>query len=388
MKISELGLAGAIAGTEVFPIVQGGVTKKVSITDALAGAGGGVTELNGLTGALAITSTDNSVTITPSVDTIDLSVAGGGGGVNPTDTFIPYNKQGTFDDSFLQNDFAGSILKTIYLGNLNGLYLDFPNADYYIGIGASFPLHIAGDTTVIIDSNTNGLLINPGNVFLKTSNYGFFGSEILAFIGESSFSFNIEKDTLNSNQKIYSKYGGAEIGLVLNFLDNKYILTDNAIESGIKNDGNSVFYTALVADGVTDGIRIDIPGNRYNFGSLVGQFDVQVDAGNKTIKIGDYVGAGQANQFILDELTGDILLKASNSITLYKGNAGVILNGGTSLLCDPDGNGNANYFGLDDTNERLTSSANLLTSSSGSASGQHLKINVAGTDYVIELKNP
>lgn len=40
MKISELPLAGAIAGTEVFPIVQGGETRKVSIADALAGAGG------------------------------------------------------------------------------------------------------------------------------------------------------------------------------------------------------------------------------------------------------------------------------------------------------------------------------------------------------------
>lgn len=36
MKISELEIAGTIAGTEVLPIVQDGVTKKVSIADATA----------------------------------------------------------------------------------------------------------------------------------------------------------------------------------------------------------------------------------------------------------------------------------------------------------------------------------------------------------------
>jgi hypothetical protein len=35
MKISELTTAGAIVGTEVLPIVQGGVTKKVSISNVI-----------------------------------------------------------------------------------------------------------------------------------------------------------------------------------------------------------------------------------------------------------------------------------------------------------------------------------------------------------------
>ena len=49
---------------------------------------------------------------------------------------------------------------------------------------------------------------------------------------------------------------------------------------------------------------------------------------------------------------------------------------------------NGTTFGIDDYNQYLTASANLLVGTSGSVSGQHLKINVGGTDYVIELKNP
>ena len=37
---------------------------------------------------------------------------GTGGGTNPTDTYIPYNNAGTFDDSYLVNDTASSILNT------------------------------------------------------------------------------------------------------------------------------------------------------------------------------------------------------------------------------------------------------------------------------------
>lgn len=44
-----------------------------------SGSSGGVTSLNSETGAIDITSIDNSVTITPSGQTIDLSVSGGGG---------------------------------------------------------------------------------------------------------------------------------------------------------------------------------------------------------------------------------------------------------------------------------------------------------------------
>jgi hypothetical protein len=340
MKISELGLAGAIAGTEVFPIVQGGVTKKVSITDALAGAGGGVTELNGLTGALSITSTDNSVTITPSVDTIDLSVAGGGGGVNPTSTYIPYNNAGTFADSIISYD--NGLLITSLSGTNLGFYLDLGNSFYkFGGIDSSY----ASGAHIYIDDNV-GLI----KTIINDTDLGF--------------------------------YFDSTIGTY------KYVITDNTIEAGIKNDGNSVFYTALVADGVTDGIRIDIPGNRYNFGSLVGQFDVQVDAVNKSIKLGDYIQQGNGTYFELDEQSANISFFAGNIITIYGASSGIRMETNITKIGDNDFANNGTTFGVDDNNRTLIGSNGLLRSTSGSASGQHLKINIGGTDYVIELKNP
>ena len=55
---------------------------------------------------------------------------------------------------------------------------------------------------------------------------------------------------------------------------------------------------------------------------------------------------------------------------------------------DNNGNGNTTTFGVNDSSQKLVASTNLLVGSSGSASGQHLKIKVGTTDYVIELKNP
>jgi hypothetical protein len=376
MKISELGLAGAIAGTEVFPIVQGGVTKKVSITDALAGAGGGVTELNGLTGALSITSTDNSVTITPSVDTIDLSVAGGSGGVNPTSTYIPYNNAGTFDDSFLINDTVQNQLRTDVLKG--GFLLDFNTNVYYFGDFRNilngrnylsfegdnrlFNITLDGDVVTQFAKDTNDYVlgsISTGN-YMQLSGSGQYGNlyvNSLAFLS-------------------YNQVNGA-VGI-----------NNGAIEAGIKNDGNFVFYTALVADGTIDGIRIDIPGNRYNFGSLVGQFDMQVDAGNKVIKMGDYIQQGNGTYFELDEQSANISFFAGNIITIYGASSGIRMETNITKIGDNDFASNGTTFGVDDNNRTLIGSNGLLRSTSGSASGQHLKINIGGTDYVIELKNP
>lgn len=63
----------------------------------------------------------------------DWNTFNGKANVNPTSTFIPYNDAGTFEDSYLINDTASSILKTNYSGTDKGIYLDFANNEYYLG---------------------------------------------------------------------------------------------------------------------------------------------------------------------------------------------------------------------------------------------------------------
>lgn len=91
MKISELTLAGAIAGTEVFPIVQAGETRKVSIADALAGAGsvptlqqvlnsGNSANTNGGSDSIVLINDGNPTTTT--LNSTSLNISDGGNSDN------------------------------------------------------------------------------------------------------------------------------------------------------------------------------------------------------------------------------------------------------------------------------------------------------------------
>ena len=57
----------------------------------------------------------------------------GGGAVNPTNLFIPYNNAGDFADSFLKCDIANNILYSSYTGSQLGLYIDFFNKAVFLG---------------------------------------------------------------------------------------------------------------------------------------------------------------------------------------------------------------------------------------------------------------
>jgi len=72
-----------VAGNTIAPLANyvNNDTSIFSLNGSGGGGGGGVTSLNALSGALSLTSVDNSITIVPSGSTIDLSAVGGGGGV-------------------------------------------------------------------------------------------------------------------------------------------------------------------------------------------------------------------------------------------------------------------------------------------------------------------
>ena len=108
IKISELTSGSALSGTEVVPIVQSGATVKVT--------------------------------------TQDIADLGGGGGTNPTSTYIPYNDGGAFVDSGFSYNGPALNEKSILVhndGSNDRMTLDSFNGIYSFGSAQG----ISGATT-------------------------------------------------------------------------------------------------------------------------------------------------------------------------------------------------------------------------------------------------
>lgn len=199
-------------------------------------------------------------------------------------------------------------------------------------------------------------------------------------VWEDSFLVN---DTTNSILK--SVYGGNNLGFIIdfnsgniNFGDVDYNINGNILGFDFNNSSLQMFHNAQNV-----GIRIDIAdvklGDMSNFNSTM------------------YLNISDNNSTISSNFQGnDIGLKLDFGNLIYKfgavnsGICGLIADDNTRQVYfgDVTNNGNGTSFGVSDNMQKLIASANLLTGSSGSVSGQHLKINVGGNDYVIELKNP
>jgi hypothetical protein len=174
--------------------------------------------------------------------------------------------------------------------------------------------------------------------------------------------------SLVDNQSYFSNSNGIPYGLIIDFAAEVTTLGDFSITNNGTSiqidDANSII--SAVKNTIQNGLKLDFVNDNYYFGDFY-----------------------NLNNFLnINNLIGDTLIKALHNITLYQYSAGLILQNGQSILCDPDGNGNSSYFGLDDTNERLTASSNLISATAGGNSGQHLKINIGGNNYKITLLNP
>jgi len=169
IKISELTSGSALSGTEVVPIVQSGATVKVT--------------------------------------TQDIADLGGGGGTNPTSTYIPYNDGGAFVDSGFSYTGPLGLEKTLLehsdgLGSTT-LQLNSFNLEYSLGnanattISASSGIAINGNFGEAIigcgmSSPTNGVFrasSASNNVWVGTYGeswgVGFHGNSGTMFLGSS-----------------------------------------------------------------------------------------------------------------------------------------------------------------------------------------------------------
>ena len=98
--------------------------------------------------------------------------------------------------------------------------------------------------------------------------------------------------------------------------------------------------------------------------------------------LGDYNGNYNNTRQIIDDTLQNIQLITTNAC-LELDTTTTITRFGDLLNIQ-----NGNYFGLDDTNNKLIGSTNLLSGTSSGNSGQHIKINIGGTDYKIRLELP
>ena len=134
-----------------------------------------------------------------------------------------------------------------------------------------------------------------------------------------------------------------------------------------------------------------------------GSAGVYINYGNTTI--GDSFGGGFGTKLQVQD-TNKIISSFYQTIELglkldfvndiyYLGSTGtsgvtsvIVNNASQRVQIGANFGGNSSIFGIDDNHQTLFVSSNLLIGTSGSSSGLHLKINVDGNDYVIELKNP
>jgi hypothetical protein len=356
-------------------------------------------------------------------------------GTNPTSLFIPYNNAGIFGDSFLENDAANDILKTVYSASDIGLKLDFANALYSFG---------TNDNKIVIDINTGFL-----DIFYNTNQSTFRTEGVgTVLIGDID---NIQSGTSifinDTSQSIFSRHGGNVIGLNLDFANNEYIFgNDNgfsspfnylyieptyaeiAIGSGFGlnfniggiarraifgdpsgnynstqlylDDTNQIIKTSTQGNDI--GLKLDFANNIFQLGDFTFPFGVTVDFNNQFVSIGDYQAGGNGTAIVCDNTTAVVKtvyntadkglnLDFANSVywigDVINGNMGFICEAGESKIGDYNGSGNGTVLGVSDSTEQIIASSNLSAPSAGSSSGQFLKIKVGGVDYKIALLN-
>lgn len=241
--------------------------------------------------------------------------ASGGGGttINPTNNFIPVRSNATtFIDSLLFG--LSDVIKTRYLGNDNGLLVDFGQGAYFLGDFNQTQL----GSCVQVDATSGGISLNVD----FTTN---------------TFFFNLT----NYNKTIQSYFNGY-IGLKLNFNNDVYSLGDyNSVSSGTSfliNVANSTIYTqhsgqqeGLFFDFVNDYFQIGDFGTTnngtyitidddnqfiasYTNGNLKG---LRLDFLNDQFALGDYNGLSNGNYIIVDNTgTNEVVICANKQLNI------------------------------------------------------------------------
>jgi hypothetical protein len=334
----------------------GNSTFEMNLEDLATNLGAGVTSIIAGSGISVDQSTGN----------VTVSATGGGGGTNPTSTYVPYNNEGTFADSYIINDTANSVLKT-YVGDDKGLYFDFANNSYTLGDYAGFNYN----TKFIIDDN---------NQIIKTSNNATDKGLFLDF-ANNAYSFG---DNANTN---YLEIIGNQLTLSSQSNRIKIDGDNNEISTFCNNQNIGLFANpSSVVIGETssnNSIYFDLINNIIKTQYLGNDTGLFLDFVNLQYKFGDF-STGRQTHLLIDN---------NNEFVSFYHNTnqrGLKLDFTNQIYSFGQLNGgNGTKLEIDDANQKLILSANLETASAGSgAAGKRLKITIGGNDYLIDLITP
>jgi hypothetical protein len=200
----------------------------------------------------------------------------------------------------------------------------------------------------------NGLKLDFNNNSYKFGDYNNLsnGGAIVVNVGapEIYTTFNIGNLGYNISQSniVLGDYGATYNGLVL--------------KVDFDSSGPEIIYTQYQGNDI--GLKLDFANGLYQFGTATISGGIGLLVNNSTTEISTEDFLGGVNGFVV------------NMSTL------------TVSIGDYVGNANNTFLTINDANQRLELSGNLIAATAGGASGDHLKVRIGGTDYKIELRNP
>lgn len=265
-----------------------------------------------------------------------VNLSGGGGGTNPTQFFIPVNDLSTFIDSNIFNDVNVVLYTQTTLLSVEGIYLDFGSRLYKFG---DFDPTNANGTNLQVDATNNTIATYfQGSV----KGLGIDNTQDQYSLANSFNQSGLVLDCPGGSGNGLKTYNNSRLqGLNFSYNANQYHIGDNWQQSIQLQMSYNSKEIVTYYDGNKSGLNFDYTLNRFNIGDfdgIVNATSMQIDDNSQ------YINFGSASNFFSINLASSVA--------------------------------------------KLLFSADFGTTTAGSNSTMHLKINIAGTDYVIPLKNP
>ncbi len=351
-------------------------------------------------------------------DLSDNLPSNGGGGTNPTSSYVPFNNEGTFADSYIINDINNHVLKTNFEETDKGLYFDF-NPYSNINLSSVNPINGSYQQFPNAISSFNN---DFANLFL---NHNFLSSDGLSSLKfgqlaqpapeyEGGGSLQIVLDgglwdpfpsTLYwNNEEGFSLNNYKQISLI-SISESSYARLDLSAYSsqlGFSNGTNNFALDfnvgseiiATIHNGSNLGLNLNFPENIGGIGKgsslpdnfLKGIWVKNLNGTNPNILIGDFDNddPGNLTQLVVDDSSSTIMTRHQSE------DAGINLDFNNKLYgFGQITAGNGTSLKIDDVNQKIILSPNLETASAGSGpAGKRLKISIGANSYLIDLLNP